>query len=569
MKTRIFRSPDTDYYSNEILTADGTHPDSYFAELAANGFNAVWLHARLRDITRTEVFPELGFEAASYQDKLNRLCRRAAAHGVRVFLYFTEPLAFPKEDPFWSAHPEVRGEPGTSGMDNWKETFALCSSHPSVRDFLREGMANLFKACPALGGVLLITRSEHHSHCYSHLEKVECPRCSGRSVAETVAEVVNTIAQGVHSSSPGAEVIAWNWSWGKAHEKDIIDRLDREITVMLDFERGGWKTIRNERRFIDEYSLSYVGPSEQFQELYGYVRKKGLDVLAKLQIGTTHEIATVNNLPLIPNLLGKARWLASHEVSGFLGTWNFGNRFSLNTYAFNRFMTDKELKDKSDDTALKEVALGYFGADVDTDTVVGAWKQFVRAFDHYPFNQSFLYFSPVNYALAYELPRPSVPDIPMQWTWIPLKRPLGTRLIESVDTVWGKTGYTLADIRDAFGEIADMFAPGLASYGQALANSANPHAVRELKNARIILHICESVRNIYAAYIIARHQPFDKATWNEVARRELRNMESVLPLLRGETEIGYHIEAPGWFFTEKDVMDKIKSLSAIRDVPAL
>ncbi len=557
MDTRIFRSPEADYYSDEILTACETHPDSYFAELAANGFNGIWLHGRLRDMTRTKVFPELGAEAAAYHGSLNRLCARAAAHGARVFIYFTEPLGFPREDPFWSEHPDVKGEPGSSGMDNWKETYALCSSHPKVREFLREGMANLFKACPALGGVILITRSEHHSHCYSHKDKVDCPRCSGRSVAAAVAEVINTIAIGVRSSSPSAEVIAWNWSWGKDYESGIIDGLDNSVTLMIDFERGGWKNIRGERRFIDEYSLSYIGPSEQFQELYEYGRRRGLKILAKLQIGATHEIATVNNLPLIPNLLGKARWLSSHYMSGFLGTWNFGNRFSLNTFAFNSFITDSGLSGRSDEEALRAVALAYFGGGVDADAVVAAWRQFVKAFDHYPFHQCFLYFSPVNYALAFNLPRPEDPDVPMQWSWIPLKRPLGTRLNETVDTAWGRTGFTLEGIRDAFGELAALFAAGIKDYEKAFANSAEPRALRELKNARVIFHICESVRNIYAAYIIARRQPFDESAWRKIAVNEVRNMEAVLPLLKGEPEIGYHIEAPGWFFTEADIVGKI------------
>jgi hypothetical protein len=60
MMTRIFRAPGTHYRGQDVLEAPGVCTDASFAELAANGFNAVWLHARLRDAARPRVFPELG-----------------------------------------------------------------------------------------------------------------------------------------------------------------------------------------------------------------------------------------------------------------------------------------------------------------------------------------------------------------------------------------------------------------------------------------------------------------------------------------------------------------------------
>ena len=42
-------------------------------------------------------------------------------------------------------------------------------------------------------------------------------------------------------------------------------------------------------------------------------RERGLRVMAKLQLGTTHELATVPSLPLIGNLYDKARALRRRE----------------------------------------------------------------------------------------------------------------------------------------------------------------------------------------------------------------------------------------------------------------
>ena len=211
--------------------------------------------------------------------------------------------------------------------------------------------------------------------------------------------------------------------------------LDRDVALMADFEIGGRKVILGKERVIGEYSLSYVGPSEKFTAAAMEANRTGHDVFAKLQIGTTHEIATVNNLPLIPNLLGKARRLRESDASGAMLCWNFGNRLTLNTWAFNHFLDDPDLPAKNDAEALTEIARGYLG-DVDPIPVLSAWASFVEAFDctiRSTYRSSIR--SPVNYALVYPLPRPEDEDRPMQWTWILLKKPFGTRLIETNELI--------------------------------------------------------------------------------------------------------------------------------------
>jgi hypothetical protein len=561
MKYRIFRAPNARYYAEDILEGPDVYADDVLAELARHGFNGIWLRARLRDVCRTPVFPELGADAPRYQERLNQLRERAQCHGVRVWLYLNEPLCFPADHPFWQQHPEVKGAPGASLMDEWPRTFAVCTSHPDVQAFLRDGAKNLFHACPSLGGVFTITRSEHHTHCWSHVvgeKRPGCPRCDARDPAELIAEVTNLAAAGIHAVAPDAQVIAWNWSWDEWQAR-IIDRLDRRVTVMADFESGGRKVIAGNERDINEYSLSYIGPSDQFLAAHRLARARGQALFAKLQIGTTHELATVNNLPLIPNLLGKARAARQLGVDGALCCWNFGNRLTLNTCAFHRFVTDDRLAEKSDDDVLAAVACEYLGV-TDAAPVLAAWRGFVSAFDRYPFHRHFLYSSPVNYAVAYPLPRPGDPDRPMPWTWIPLQKPYGTRLRETTEHPWGATGFTLEEYRDAFAAMTEEFAAGLELYEQALAGNARPETQRELRNARVIAHVLRSTANIYAAYLLAQAEPFDEPAWREIAADEVAHLAELAPLLSGETEIGFHSEANAWFFTEHEVREKIANL---------
>jgi len=561
LRTRIFRSPGTHYSGDDILDAPDVYTDGYFEDLLVNGMNAIWLRARLRDAARTDVFPELGRDAERIQDCLNRLCAKAGKHGVRVFLYLNEPLCFPADDPFWQRHPDIKGVRGSSVMDNWSETYAICTSHPDSIAFLQQAACNLFEACPKLGGVFLINRSEHHTHCYSHTDDTKCPRCSRRPIAEVIAEVINTIYRGVRSASADAEVVAWNWSWPVKNELGILEAIEPEVAVMADFERGGWKKINGISRYIDEYSLSYAGPSEQFVRVFETARNLGHETFAKLQVGTTHEIATVINLPLIGNLLKKVRWLKEHDAAGVLACWNFGNRFSLNTFAFKAFLDAADLSDS--DAVLAGVANEFFGVDTGA-AIAGVWNEFAAAFDHYPFRMRFLYFGPVNYALAYPLPKPGDVETPMKMTWIPGQKPFGTRLTDVLDT-WREDEhpFSLEEIRDSFRTLSQKFSPATERYAALLERARNSaRAERELKNARVITAILQSTWNIFDAYIISNAEPFDTTAWQAAAQREIANIESVIGLLHDEKEIGYHIEAADWFFAEADLAEKLESLRA-------
>jgi hypothetical protein len=252
MKTRIFRSPYSNYYQDEISVSLDTYTEDYLKRLADEGFTAIWLRAVLREVAKNEAIMEYGGNAHRSQQTLNKLTERCSQYGIKVYLYFNEPLAHPQNDVFWDYNPDLKGATGSSPMDKWPETRALCSSHPRVIDFLINGMKNLFSNCQGLGGVFLITRSEHHTHCYSHTDNPDCSLCGARNLTDVLADVINAIERGIHAVSPEAEVIAWNWSWPLDKEAEIISKLNENVIVMADFERGGYKEIAGRERFIDE-----------------------------------------------------------------------------------------------------------------------------------------------------------------------------------------------------------------------------------------------------------------------------------------------------------------------------
>lgn len=175
---RIVRSPLAPYYEDELLDPADYYPDDYLRAVRDKGFNGVWLHAVLRDLVRTRVFPDLDTpgKRKRRQHKLQCLIDRAARFDVGVYLYLCEPRGLLVDSEFFQKRPETMGTVGISPMDDWMEKGtradrrygALCTSVSSVREFLEEGSRRLFAEYRGLAGAFLITASEHLTHCRSH-----------------------------------------------------------------------------------------------------------------------------------------------------------------------------------------------------------------------------------------------------------------------------------------------------------------------------------------------------------------------------------------------------------------
>ncbi|MHB9133193.1 MAG: hypothetical protein ACYDBB_19155 [Armatimonadota bacterium] len=558
---RIFRSYQAKYYEDDILHGPAAYPEAYFAELAENGFNAVWLRGILRDLTPTGVFPGLGSDIPAHQDALGTVVERAKRHGVRVLLYLNEPMCLPRAHPFWQQHPEVRGASGDSGMDEWPETYAFCTSTPEARAWLREVMANLFRDIPDLGGWFLISASEHHTHCYSHVWNVpggdqpDCPRCAERKAVDVVAELITDLCDGTRASSATAETIAWNWGWTQ-YEPDpqpsLLAQLPKDVAVLLDWERGGHRTMPDGKpNFVDEYSLLYVGPSERFLATCREAQQQGLPVMTKLQVGTTHELATVPNLPLVDHLYAKLKTAEELGLHGMLATWNFGNMFSLNTAVVGQFVNTTARP--TPQQFVTGLAAKYFPG-ADAAGVADAIAQLSAAMDYFPFDVPLLYFGPLNYALAYPLTAEPLTGKSMGWSWM---------MHERGDDLSGSLGqFTLDEIISYLDQLVRHWEDGVTALTAALQGCVHPHAAQELNVAQVIGHCYRSACNVYRTYRLRRDRPASLADdFHAIVLDEIANLQAALPLVEADVRLGFHAECQGYQFTADMVRQKLLQLS--------
>ena len=359
------------------------YPDGLLSRLAAQGVNGVWLHIVLRQLAPGGVdFPEFGEGHAVRLENLRRLVARAQRFGIGVYLYLNEPRAMPAS--FFESRPDVAGV-------REGDFVALCTSEARVRRWMASALTHVFHEVPDLAGVFTITASENLTSCASHFRREQCERCGQRTEADIIAEVNTTVAEGVHRSSPGAKVIAWDWGWNRHGEApDTIAQLPDSVWLMSvsewskPIERGGVRSV------VGEYSLSAVGPGPRARRHWAHAKERGLRTVAKVQLNTTWELASVPYLPVLDLVAEHCAALAGANIDGAMLSWTVGGYPSPNLQVAARFA---ELPGARVDEVLNEIAFARYGAGA-APHAREAWRSYSSALREYPLHGSVLYNGP-------------------------------------------------------------------------------------------------------------------------------------------------------------------------------
>ncbi|WP_298714336.1 hypothetical protein, partial [uncultured Chitinophaga sp.] len=242
-------------YGDPLLDASSDpYPDHYLARLAACGMDSVWIHIVLHKLVP---FPWDASQSVGHEKRLRnlrKLVARAAKQGVKIILYLNEPRTWPAS--FFAKHPRLKGADAGGAA-------SLCTSHPEVQAYLRNGVAAITAAVPGLGGFFSITASENRTNCWSHGQGAACPRCGPRGAAAVIAELNHQYAKGIRKGMEQQEegvaapqLIVWDWGWRPGWGEQIIAGLPKEAMLMsvsewdVQIERGGVKSS------IGEYSIS-------------------------------------------------------------------------------------------------------------------------------------------------------------------------------------------------------------------------------------------------------------------------------------------------------------------------
>ncbi|MCK5844750.1 MAG: hypothetical protein KAG97_08595 [Victivallales bacterium] len=564
LKNRISRSPAAFFQGVEFEYLDTAYTDNYLRKMAHYHINGIWVHAHMRDLVATEVFPTLSGNAERYSDTVGRLIDRAAKFGIKVFIYCQEPMGIHKTDPFWNDNLDVRGHYSDS-----QNSYALCTSTQKVRDFLFEGSKRLFIELPGLGGLIVISSSEFNSHCFIGME-TNCERCRSRTKSDVTSEVLNLLNAGAKAARKNAEIIAWNWSWGP-HQSEIIKRLDDSISLMADYERGANRTFVGIKHTLDEYSLSYVGPSERFMEVAGHAGNERR-MYAKLQLGVTHEIATVPYFPVMQKIAQKFLNMKKLGLAGVVECWNFGNILSRNIEVSNLFAWENDYEKPED--VLVPIAERDFGVEA-APGFLAAWRKFCEATDHYPFQNPFIYRGSLNYGGAYPLIFEKLDKIPPT-SWHLFGEVEYEPDFSSYSNEWGDDIDVLCSnfgrdcTIDSFRIMTDEWGRGVEIMRSAVEKTPEPL----MANAESELNVCMAIHSQFLttynflhfidlrdSYLNTETQPHKLALLyrlRKIALDEIANSETLKICAAKDNRLGFHGEAFGFFYNAAKIDEKIR-----------
>ena len=507
-------------------------PDEVLSDYAASGINAFWLQGVLYQLT-----PWMGADEECSrnweirQENLRTLTRRLKQHGIRLFLYMNEPRGMPER--FFQRHPEWRGGVSAPHMD----CVSICTSVPAVRDALRNGMTDLFRNVPELGGVFVITMSENLTNCWSKFESC-CPVCGKRHPAEVIAEVCNTIGEGVHRASPEADVIAWDWAWKEEWAVRAAELLDPSVILMATSETGLPTECGGVKGRVLDYSISKPGPGARAKRLWETARRRGLRLAAKIQMNNSWEMSAVPYLPT-PGLVERhLENLKKEGITALMASWTLGGFPGGNLELLVR--------------SRNEIAADEFGDAA--PEVLRAWDRMDAAFRLFPFSSS---------ALIYNGPQTSGPANLL------FLKPTGrsaTMVCFPYDDLDRWRGaehpvepYPPEALEEAFREMSEGILSGLAILERAASGIPDT-------GGGAYAGLLAVARTFYCHF---------RSSWLQICfirRRAKRNAAELLPILqeeialaklqmralRADSRMGYEA-SNHYYYTENDLMEKVVS----------
>jgi hypothetical protein len=537
-------------YGDPLMEADtNPFPDGYLEKLARCGINGVWMQAVLSTLAPSRQFPEFGAGWEMRLRNLGALVARARRFGVQVYLYLNEPRAM--ADDFFQRHPEVRGS-SHLGL------HAMCTSVPSVREWIAESLEHVVRNVPDLGGFFSITMSENHTNCFSHggewEEKApnagDCPRCSTRKSWEVIGELIHTFRDGVRRVGTATDVIAWDWGWGDELAVKLIPRLPRDVVFLsvseweLPLRRGGISTK------VGEYSISAVGPGPRAVRNWERARSVGIRTMAKTQFNNTWEISAVPYIPVTHLILRHCENLARSGISGIMPGWTCGGYASPNLAAAQAYSFEPR---KKMDEILVDVAGRCYGKAA-APSFIEAWRQFSTAFEQFPYSVA-----------IYDIPVQHGPANPLRL------EPTGYRpsmILFPYDDYKAWSGdYPPWTVHEQFSKMASLWKEGLRPLQEGLTkvpDGKRKIAGLDLAIAETCHHHFQSVANQVEFYLFR-----DKLThvrgsgraeilkrMRTIAEQEIELARQQFLLARRNSTIGFEA-SNHYYFTPLDLVEKV------------
>lgn len=548
----IKRAP---FYRDELLDDIDYYPEAYLNRLAHEGVNGLWLTVEFLDLAATSFAPR-DSQAEKRLAKLRRTVARCKKYGIKTWLFSIEPHRLEKGTRTWDLlhrHPELAG----ASRGN---VTCTCTSTEAGRRYLAESLESIFREVPGLGGLINISHGERPTTCLSFLPAVGpgqtgCSRCDALQPWQVHVNTMTAMLAGLRKANPEAEIISWFYQPQVRPERaawvaEAARHVPEGVTFLYNFESGALKEQLGRLRTGGDYWLSFTGPSTSFERVAEATRAAGSALGAKIQVGNSHECATVPFVPVPGLLYRKYKSMKAAGVSTVMQCWYFGNYPGVMNKAAGELSFDEFAE--SEDEFLVRLARPEWGANA--AAVAKLWKRLSDAYAEYPLSNDMQYYGPFHAGVAWPLDA-NVNLKPLGRTWKPLDAPSGDAIGECLENHTLDEAIQLAErmaagvrVRTETGEDA------YADLARMYANNPARRLDVGVMNALALLF--ESGRDIFRFYRERR-----EAIWlsremkaPERARACVRRMKELVlraqeittemkTLATVDSRLGYHSEA--------------------------
>lgn len=551
----IKRAP---FFRDELMDEMDYYPDEYLNRLAGEGVNGLWLTIAFRDLCRTSFCPpspDRERRLAKLRDTVNRCLR----YGIRTWAFCIEPTGLFPGDILLEKHPELKGAP------TW-DRFAFCPSTESGRQYIYESVKDLFTQVPKLGGILNISYGERPTTCLSSANvvnesPVRCPRCAAVPKWEILFRSLSAMRRGMPES---AQLISWLYMARPTSRSEWVFRIaehtPENVFLQYNLESNGTKMQLGKPRKGGDYWLSYTGPSQDFREIAGRAAKAGTALSAKIQVGCSHEVATVPFVPVPGLLYRKYREMKLCGVSSVMQCWYFGNYPGLMNRAAG-MLAREDFANSDEDDFLVRLARPEWGEKA--PAVAAAWKMLGDAYENYPLDNMMQYYGPMHSGVIWPL-FPEIALKPLAPTWKPDFGYSGDVIGECLGN------HTLEEAVILTRRMADGWEKGLK-----LWQSCGSHPDIGVAEALSIqFRSASDILNFYLLRekLIAGIRPAATLdAMEEIVRREIGNSERLIPLCKADSRLGFHSEAESHQYDPDRLHWRISQLKnlLLYDFPAI
>ena len=569
------------FFIDELMNDIDYYPEHYLDKLAHEGVNGLWLTMYFRDFP-SSFFPERGKDAEKRFQKLRTTVKKCARYGIKIYVFFCEPKMFGSTHGTYPL-TESDLQPGMTGftltdagekLSSKAEFRHFCTSSSDSLEYLREATETLFRNAPDLGGMINIMYGEDQGACIDDYidtgRSIPCPSCAGKTPGEIYGKCASVMYAAMRKYSERAELIGWFYAPRQRDNSPQSDRLaaladhwENDAVMMFNMESGVEIDQLGKTRNVFDYSLACCEPSKLFLKCAGKVRKAG----AKIQVGCSHEDASVPYIPVPLNLYKKYKTLHENNVCAVMQCWYFGNYPGLMNRAAG--VLSMEPFPANEDDFLMELALPEWGSA--SKEVIRAWKYFSEGYNKFPANIGFEWYGPLHNSIVWDLHLfPVDQGIAPSWILNQFPAKSGDRIGECINYL-----HTLDEILTLCNAMTESWSKGveiLSKLREKFQN--NPDRLRDIGLAEAVGLQIKSTANLIYFYYLRENMFYKKENnlkiMEDIARQELQNTIRMRELCIADPRLGYHSEAEGHLFHPELLAERIENLKNLleKDFPA-